>query len=67
LGERIPDENGHVVPAQKRVEEMIQMAKMADEAGLDVFGVGEHHRSDFVTSSYAMLLAAIARKRLQLN
>jgi len=62
LGERIPDENGHVVPAQKRVEERIQMAKMADEAGLDVFGVGEHHRSDFVTSSYAMLLAAIARE-----
>ncbi|WP_318837443.1 LLM class flavin-dependent oxidoreductase [Psychrobacillus glaciei] len=38
------------------------MAKWADEAGLDVFGVGEHHRLDFVTSSYAMLLAAIARE-----
>lgn len=38
------------------------MAKMADEAGLDIFGVGEHHRLDFVTSSYAMLLAAIARE-----
>lgn len=35
---------------------------MADEAGLDIFGVGEHHRLDFVTSSYAMLLAAIARE-----
>jgi alkanesulfonate monooxygenase SsuD/methylene tetrahydromethanopterin reductase-like flavin-dependent oxidoreductase (luciferase family) len=62
LGERIPDENGNSRTAGSRVEEIIQMAKMADEAGLDVFGVGEHHRLDFVTSSYAMLLAAIARE-----
>ncbi|MDF0728941.1 LLM class flavin-dependent oxidoreductase [Cytobacillus sp. S13-E01] len=62
LGERIPDENGNSRTARSRVEDIIQMAKMADEAGLDVFGVGEHHRLDFVTSSYAMLLAAIARE-----
>jgi alkanesulfonate monooxygenase SsuD/methylene tetrahydromethanopterin reductase-like flavin-dependent oxidoreductase (luciferase family) len=62
LGERISDANGHIPTAQSRVEEIIQMAKMADEAGLDIFGVGEHHRLDFVTSSYAMLLAAIARE-----
>jgi probable LLM family oxidoreductase len=62
LGERIPDANGNSRTAQSRVEEIIQMAKMADEAGLDIFGVGEHHRLDFVTSSYAMLLAAIARE-----
>ena len=62
LGERIPDDKGNVLSAQERVENIIQMAKWADEAGLDVFGVGEHHRLDFVTSSYAMLLAAIARE-----
>lgn len=62
LGERIPDANGNVLSAQERVENIIQMAKWADEAGLDVFGVGEHHRLDFVTSSYAMLLGAIARE-----
>lgn len=62
LGERIPDASGSSPNAQSRVEAMIQMAKMADEAGLDIFGVGEHHRLDFVTSSYAMLLAAIARE-----
>ncbi|MEK3886212.1 LLM class flavin-dependent oxidoreductase [Bacillus sp. FSL K6-3431] len=62
LGERIPDANGYSRTAQSRVEEIIQMAKMADEAGLDIFGVGEHHRLDFVTSSYSMLLAAIARE-----
>lgn len=62
LGERIPDANGNRPTAQSRVEDIIQMAKMADEAGLDIFGVGEHHRLDFVTSSYAMILAAIARE-----
>lgn len=61
LGERIPDANGNSRTARSRVEDIIRMAKMADEAGLDIFGVGEHHRLDFVTSSYAMLLAAIAR------
>ncbi|OMD83979.1 luciferase [Paenibacillus odorifer] len=62
LGERFPDANGHALPAQERIENIIQMAKWADEAGLDVFGVGEHHRLDFVTSSYTMILAAIARE-----
>lgn len=62
LGERIPDANGNSPSARSRIEEIVQMAKMADEAGLDIFGVGEHHRLDFVTSSYAMLLAAIARE-----
>ncbi|MCM3790818.1 LLM class flavin-dependent oxidoreductase [Domibacillus indicus] len=62
LGERIPDAKGNVLSAKDRVENIIQMAKWADEAGLDVFGVGEHHRLDFVTSSYAMILGAIARE-----
>lgn len=67
LGERIPDNNGKTLSAQERIENIIQMGKWADEAGLDVFGVGEHHRLDFVTSSYAMLLAAIARETKQVK
>jgi len=62
LGERIPNQSGKVISAQERTENIIQMAKWADEAGIDVFGVGEHHRLDFVTSSYAMILGAIARE-----
>lgn len=67
LGERIPDANGVRPTAQSRVEDIIQMAKMADQAGLNLFGVGEHHRLDFITSSYAMLLAAIARETKQIK
>ncbi|KKI88471.1 luciferase [Bacillus sp. SA1-12] len=62
LGDRIPSINGQTATAKARVDEIIEIAKMADQAGLDIFGIGEHHRLDFVTSSYAMLLAGIARE-----
>jgi alkanesulfonate monooxygenase SsuD/methylene tetrahydromethanopterin reductase-like flavin-dependent oxidoreductase (luciferase family) len=42
------------------VRETIEQARVADEVGLDVFGVGEHHRTDFVGSAPTILLAAAA-------
>jgi probable LLM family oxidoreductase len=44
----------------QRVRETIEQAKVADEVGLDLFGVGEHHRTDFVGSAPTILLAAAA-------
>jgi alkanesulfonate monooxygenase SsuD/methylene tetrahydromethanopterin reductase-like flavin-dependent oxidoreductase (luciferase family) len=44
----------------KRLGEVVAAAKCADEAGLAVYGVGEHHRLDMAASSPAMVLAAIA-------
>lgn len=44
-----------------RIGETIQAATLADQVGLDVFGVGEHHRLDFAVSSPAIVLAAIAQ------
>ncbi|MDF2961875.1 MAG: class flavin-dependent oxidoreductase, partial [Paenibacillus sp.] len=61
LGERIPDPSGQTIGAKDRIDDIIAAAKLADEAGLDLFGIGEHHRLDFVTSSYAMILSAIAQ------
>jgi probable LLM family oxidoreductase len=52
---------GKTITPKERVKEMIQTAILADEAGLDVFGVGEHHRLDYASSSPAVLLAAIAQ------
>ncbi|MDR7075880.1 putative LLM family oxidoreductase [Neobacillus niacini] len=52
---------GKTITAQQRVKEIIQAAKLADEAGLDVFGVGEHHRLDYAVSSPAVVLSAIAQ------
>lgn len=43
-----------------RVQELLAQIELADQVGLDVFGVGEHHRPDYVSSAPAVLLAAAA-------
>jgi probable LLM family oxidoreductase len=52
---------GKVISAQQRLHEIVAAAKLADEAGLDVFGVGEHHRLDYAVSATPVVLAAIAQ------
>lgn len=51
-----------------RVQELLEQIELADRVGLDVFGIGEHHRSDYVASAPAVLLAAAAArtKRIRL-
>ncbi|MFI0424403.1 LLM class flavin-dependent oxidoreductase [Spongiactinospora sp. 9N601] len=51
---------GRMPSPRQRVRETIEQARVADQVGLDVFGVGEHHRTDFVGSAPAILLAAAA-------
>ncbi|WUH98518.1 LLM class flavin-dependent oxidoreductase [Spirillospora sp. NBC_00431] len=53
---------GAVPSPRRRARETIEQAKVADEVGLDVFGVGEHHRGDFVGSAPSILLAAAAER-----
>jgi probable LLM family oxidoreductase len=48
------------VSPQQRMRELLEEAELADQLGLDVFAVGEHHRPDFLISSPAIALAAIA-------
>ena len=57
-------ETGDVV----RVQELLEEIELADQVGLDVFGIGEHHRADYVASAPAVLLAAAAArtKRIRL-
>jgi alkanesulfonate monooxygenase SsuD/methylene tetrahydromethanopterin reductase-like flavin-dependent oxidoreductase (luciferase family) len=51
-----------------RVQELLEQIELADQVGLDVFGLGEHHRPDFVSSAPAVLLAVAAArtKRIRL-
>ena len=60
---------GKTITAHKRVKEIVEAAKLADEAGLDVFGIGEHHRLDYAVSAPPVILAAIAQvtKRIKLT
>lgn len=46
--------------AQQRLREIVAAAQLADVAGLHVFGVGEHHRSDYAVSAHSVVLGAIA-------
>jgi len=50
-----------VSPAQ-RLSDLLEEIALADEVGLDVFGVGEHHRPDFAVSAPAVVLAAAAAR-----
>lgn len=45
-----------------RVRELLAEIELADHIGLDVFGIGEHHRPDYVASAPAVLLAAAAAR-----
>ncbi len=42
------------------MRELLEEAELADQLGLDVFAVGEHHRQDYLVSAPAVVLAAIA-------
>src|SRR3954453_14028487 len=55
--------------AGRRMRDLLEEIELADQVGLDVFGVGEHHRPDFVVSAPAVVLAAAARttKRIRLT
>jgi len=53
---------GLMVGAHQRLRELIDEIELADQVGLDVFGVGEHHRADFSVSAPAMVLAAAAER-----
>ena len=55
------DVGPEMYPAQ-RLRNLLEEIELADQVGLDVFGVGEHHRSDYAVSAPAIVLAAAAER-----
>src|SRR3954470_11231995 len=51
--------SGHIGP-HERLRNLIDEIELADQVGLDVFGVGEHHRPDYAASAPAVILGAAA-------
>lgn len=51
---------GKKVSAHQRLQELLEEIKLADEVGLDVFAIGEHHRVDYAASSPTVILGAAA-------
>lgn len=60
---------GRQLGAEERLRDLMAEMELADQVGLDVFGVGEHHRPDYVSSAPAVILAAGAArtKRIRLT
>jgi probable LLM family oxidoreductase len=60
---------GEMVPPADRIAALLVEVETADRVGLDVFGIGEHHRKDFLDSAPTVLLAAAAArtKRIRLT
>src|SRR5215212_8807987 len=53
---------GPEIDPARRLHNLLEEIELADQLGLDVFGVGEHHRSDYAVSSPAVALAAAAAR-----
>ena len=58
---------GHDHAAAHRTQELLALGRHADEVGLDVLALGEHHRPDFIISSPEVLLAAVAAQTTRLR
>ncbi|UFT99967.1 LLM class flavin-dependent oxidoreductase [Radiobacillus kanasensis] len=62
LGDHLPNPiTGERISAKERVHEIIEYAKLADQAGLDFFSVGESHQDYFATQAHSVVLSAIAQ------
>lgn len=51
----------------QRLQDVLDEIQLADRLGLDVFGIGEHHRKDFLDSAPAVILAAAASKTARIR
>ena len=59
----VPDPlTGHTVSAAERMAHLLEEIQLADQVGLDHFGLGEHHREEYLDSAPAVILAAAAAR-----
>src|SRR6184192_3031081 len=63
------DDAGMSVSPSERLRRLVEQIEHADQVGLDVFGIGEHHRREFLDSAPAVILGAAAArtKRIRLT
>src|SRR5437764_11111441 len=55
------------VDPAKHLSELLEAITLADDVGLDVFGIGEHHRREFLDSAPTMILAAARTRNIRLT
>lgn len=63
FAETTPDPaTGKTIDTAQRLRDLLEEIELADQVGLEVFGIGEHHRADFSASAPPMILAAAAER-----
>ena len=63
FAELTPDPaTGAMISPAERLQNLVETIELADQVGLDVFGIGEHHRPEFVSSAPVVILAAAAAR-----
>jgi len=62
FGDVTLDQRGELLPQAETLRHVVDEGVLADQIGVDAFGVGEHHRPDFAVSAPEVMLAAIAGK-----
>lgn len=56
FAELTPDPStGNMITAYQRMKDLMEEVELADQLGLDVFGIGEHHRPDLIVSAPAIV------------
>ena len=60
FGDVSPTLDGRAAVEGQRLRDLMEEVELADEVGLDVYGVGEHHRPDYAISAPAVVLAGSA-------
>ncbi len=58
---------GVSVSPVERIQSLLEEIEVADQVGLDAFGLGEHHRAEFLDSAPAVILAAAAARTTQIR
>jgi alkanesulfonate monooxygenase SsuD/methylene tetrahydromethanopterin reductase-like flavin-dependent oxidoreductase (luciferase family) len=58
---------GVTIPAVDRIQNLLEEIEVADQVGLDAYGLGEHHREEFLDSAPAVILAAAAARTSQIR
>ena len=53
------DENGELISNSQALEELLERIEYADSIGIDIFGIGEHHREEFLDSAPPIILCLL--------
>ena len=63
------ESTGKAISHDQRIRELVEEIELADQVGLDIYAIGEHHREDFAVSAPEIVLAAgaVNTKKIRLS